>query len=439
MTFDEVLPAVLRAVESWDHAASLRSIAVVRDLRGRIRLAVQFEREPEALLESLTARVQREVGPWFTGEVLCTGAGKAPLRNIAQRVLELAPEWVSARWRDDLGNERGATAGRWRLWERRVGKLPWLEGRVEPPWPLDPGAPTVVTFFSFKGGVGRTTTLASCALQAARKGERVAVIDLDLEAPGVGSLFGVNADRGVLDVLVEHLATGVADVASVRRPAAGLPDDLGDLIDVLPAGRLDVGYLEKLSRLDFSGSTSGVEEAQIPVREALLAMLQGVRDAFAPRWIFLDARAGLHDLAGLSLHGMAHLDVLFSRANAQGLAGLDVVLGALSRRQRDAASRTMLVHAMAPVSVTEATAERARMQGETHAMFVRHGLFAASDVPEVAADDGDHRPWTVQRVEAIERNDALPVILRELEGENFQRVWERIELLAKAGQESGEA
>lgn len=434
MTFDEVLPAVVRAVESWDDCPRGLKVAVVRDLRGRIRLAVELDSDDKALLDALVARVKQEVGPWFAEEPLCTRTGKVPLRGVAQRILELAPEWASATWRDALGVERSATPGRWRLLERRMGKLPWLEGQVAPPWPAEPGAPTVVAFYSFKGGVGRTTTLASCAIQAARRGERVAVIDLDLEAPGVGSLFGVNADLGVIDVLVEHLATGAVDVGTVRRGAVGLPESLGDLIDVFPAGRLDGRYLEKLSRLDFSGAASDAGAPQIPVREALLAMLQRVRETIAPKWIFLDARAGLHDLAGLSLHGLAHLDVLFSRANAQGLAGLDVVLGALSRRQRDAASRMVLVHAMAPVSVDEAKAERARMQEETHAMFVRHGLFPASKVPEVAAKDGDHRPWTVQRVEAIERNDRLEVIVRDLEGENFKQVWEQVVLLAESGQ-----
>ena len=88
-----------------------------------------------------------------------------------------------------------------------MGKLPWLEGQAEPAWPASEHAPTGVTFYSFKGGVGRTSTLASCAIQAAQQGERVVVIDLDLEAPGIGTLFGPIFGAGLVVSLQNYLAT----------------------------------------------------------------------------------------------------------------------------------------------------------------------------------------------------------------------------------------
>src|SRR4051812_14058860 len=47
----------------------------------------------------------------------------------------------------------------------------------------------VVTFYSFKGGVGRTMTLANTAFLAACSGKRVLVMDWDLEAPGLAYYF----------------------------------------------------------------------------------------------------------------------------------------------------------------------------------------------------------------------------------------------------------
>src|SRR6202521_3593470 len=45
--------------------------------------------------------------------------------------------------------------------------------------------PRIVTFYSYKGGTGRSMALANVAWILAANGKRVAVIDWDLEAPGL--------------------------------------------------------------------------------------------------------------------------------------------------------------------------------------------------------------------------------------------------------------
>jgi MinD-like ATPase involved in chromosome partitioning or flagellar assembly len=439
MTFDEVLPTLLRVCETWPHAATLQQVAVVRDLRGLIRLAVDPTEGGAEHVPALGALLVAALGPWFTGEILSTRNGSTPLRGVAQKVLKQAPVWEAPRYTDVLGGEVPAAPGRWRLWERRVGKQPWLEDGAAEPWALDADQPAVVTFYSFKGGVGRTTTLAACALFAARAQEKVVVIDLDLEAPGLAAMFGAEVEQGVVDLLVDQVATGAVDLSrAVKRPE-GLPAELADFIQVIPAGKLGPGYLEKLSRLDFAGSAMDPAGTQIPARDALLALLQRVRDELRPTWILLDARAGLHDLAGLSLHGLAHVDVLFSRSNRQGLAGLDLVLQVIAKRVRDAASRMVLVHAMAPAGFAEADGERAQMATATFKSFTRHGLYPdPARAPALEAEDADHRPWSIHRVERIERNDELDVVMPHLAAPDYRAVWERIRLLAPVSGGGGE-
>ena len=43
----------------------------------------------------------------------------------------------------------------------------------------------IVTFYSFKGGVGRTMALVNAGLELARSGRRVLLVDFDLEAPSI--------------------------------------------------------------------------------------------------------------------------------------------------------------------------------------------------------------------------------------------------------------
>ena len=44
--------------------------------------------------------------------------------------------------------------------------------------------PYIFTFYSFKGGVGRSMALMNVAYTLAGQGRHVLVVDMDLEAPG---------------------------------------------------------------------------------------------------------------------------------------------------------------------------------------------------------------------------------------------------------------
>lgn len=53
----------------------------------------------------------------------------------------------------------------------------------------------IVSIHSYRGGTGKSNISANLAYLAARRGKRVAVLDSDLQAPGVHLLFGFNTDR----------------------------------------------------------------------------------------------------------------------------------------------------------------------------------------------------------------------------------------------------
>jgi hypothetical protein len=105
----------------------------------------------------------------------------------------------------------------------------------------------------------------------------------------------------VLDFFVDHLATESRDVGGLSSAARAF-GELAENVDVLSAGSHNVEYLEKLARLDFQSTLT--EPGKSPIEAALRALLYAVRKELDPDFLFLDARSGLHDLAGLSLHGV---------------------------------------------------------------------------------------------------------------------------------------
>jgi len=70
----------------------------------------------------------------------------------------------------------------------------------------------VFTFYSYKGGVGRSMALANIAAWAYQQGARVVMIDWDLEAPGLEAFFyssepevnEVRATLGLMDLLTAY-------------------------------------------------------------------------------------------------------------------------------------------------------------------------------------------------------------------------------------------
>ena len=53
---------------------------------------------------------------------------------------------------------------------------------------------TIVSVHSFRGGTGKSNTTANVAAILARSGNRVGVIDADIQSPGIHVLFGVAGD-----------------------------------------------------------------------------------------------------------------------------------------------------------------------------------------------------------------------------------------------------
>lgn len=386
MTFDEVLPTLRRICdEEFDlDKDKLKRIFVLRDARAQIRICVEPKDSFEGDLVLLEAPLTAELGSYLIPPVLNTMDRGEPGR-LARALLKEHLGLGFAPWpKEDK---------RWFKLERRLSKQEWLDHTAHAPaWVLSPDMPPVIAFYSFKGGVGRTTALLSCAWQLAAEDKHVAIVDLDLEAPGLGTLCCSETNaRGVVDFLVDHLATGHADATDLRRAADELaPNDpeFAKRVSVYPAGSLSRDYLEKLARLDFMASELTDPGRASPVASALKELLAQIRrggDVPPPDYIFLDSRAGLHDIAGLSLHGLAHLDVLVGRASQQSYQGMALATEMLTQRKTptDQApsekQRYLVIHGMAPTQASdpseETDSEERRFLDKSHEIFSATPLY----------------------------------------------------------------
>ncbi|MDR4844754.1 AAA family ATPase [Klebsiella quasipneumoniae] len=98
--------------------------------------------------------------------------------------------------------------------------------------------PAKIVFSSIKGGVGRTTAICIIAAHFSREGKRVLTIDMDLEAPGLGSMLikpDVMPKFGLLDYFVESSLDNTDDKFMVDLVGSSWVSDGKGRVDVIPA------------------------------------------------------------------------------------------------------------------------------------------------------------------------------------------------------------
>lgn len=196
-----------------------------------------------------------------------------------------------------------------------------------------------VTFYSFKGGVGRSMTLINVAGILAGRGFRVLVMDMDLEAPGISFLEGVQPEHpGFVDVLLDAVERGrQADLFS-RPPVElverysyryGLPESVveveGGLLRIMPAGRFGDGrYQVRLDRLGL-----GRRYREGSGKPLVTAIKTVIREARSFDLVLIDSRTGFSDESGVCTRDLGDHLVVVMGLNRQNVEGTANFFGAL--------------------------------------------------------------------------------------------------------------
>ncbi len=300
--FDDSLPAFVRVLAAQVDAEILRKGVILREASGRLAFFAATEVDAEKA-DRIERGLRESVGNYAREDRPLV----QPSSPGAQRVL----------------NDAGARsfeidALTIRYLDRRIVGADWLRS---PEVAAD--APPRFAFASLKGGVGRSTAISIVAAEAARRGENVLVVDLDLEAPGVGTML-LGDDRvprfGALDYLVElHMGPFAPRDLDDFVGTSGLTRGSG-LVDVVPvvgtrSREAPQNYLAKLSRAMIERSTP--EGQFVPVRDSLRAMVSAFEQRRSYDLVMIDVRAGLAEMAAGPLLALGATVLLFGTAQRQ--------------------------------------------------------------------------------------------------------------------------
>ncbi|MCP5449411.1 MAG: tetratricopeptide repeat protein [Gammaproteobacteria bacterium] len=208
-----------------------------------------------------------------------------------------------------------------------------------------------VTFYSFKGGVGRSMALINTAGILAGRGFRVLVLDLDLEAPGLSYLDPDAPDispeertpkrrplqLGFVDLLSDAKERGeeadlfilsANEIAERYTQLYHLPEELREFKDgslhIMPAGKFDGDYARRFDALNLR------ELYQEGLGEPLIrAFKQKLVEADLYDYVLVDSRTGFSDEAGICTRDLADYLMILSGLNRQNIEGTCEFLKAL--------------------------------------------------------------------------------------------------------------
>lgn len=172
----------------------------------------------------------------------------------------------------------------------------------------------IVTFYSYKGGTGRSMALANVAWLVAAAGKRVLMIDWDLEAPGLHRYVhpflddpDLTSSEGVIDYVISYVEEASAKApgenldpkwfapyANITRFAIPLDYEFpnGGSLDFIPAGKQGPAYAGHVNSFNW-----GDFYLHLGGRAVLKEAAERIRERYD--FTFIDSRTGVSDTSGI--------------------------------------------------------------------------------------------------------------------------------------------
>src|SRR5215510_10868817 len=193
----------------------------------------------------------------------------------------------------------------------------------------------IITFYSYKGGTGRSMAVANMAWILASSGKRVLTVDWDLEAPGLHRYYApflsdkdLTGSEGLIDLLIEFRdATAVGHAgagednwheayADISPYVVSLDWDFprGGTLDLLPSGRQGASYSARINSFDWE---------EFYERRGGGVFLEAVKEKMRADYdyVLIDSRTGVSDTSGICTVQMPDAVVVCFTLNNQGIKG----------------------------------------------------------------------------------------------------------------------
>lgn len=195
-----------------------------------------------------------------------------------------------------------------------------------------------IAFYSYKGGVGRSMSVAHTAYWLGLQKQSVFMLDMDMEAPGLHYKIEkfskpVSPELGLVDYIGHFRREGKAIeslksfVLPLESKAINMPPSW-----LMPAGNpFRTEYWQQLSQVEWKEFLYGDS------KEGSLLFLElkaHIEKEYNPDFLLIDSRTGLTDLTGIGLELLADEAIVMGVNNEENIDGSRIVMERLRRRSK---------------------------------------------------------------------------------------------------------
>lgn len=316
LTFDQSLPFFVQFLLDTVGSKLVQERVFLRDPAGKLSFIVEPGDLPKSTREDLSLSAAEALAPYVDAD----GFAIATPEELFDDSLR-----ESKGWQETVRlNDRALQV---RLIDRRVVGNDWLRS------PAELAQIPRIVFASLKGGVGRSTALCVAAAALAQDGLRVLAIDMDVEAPGLGSMLlqkDTYPKYGLLDYLVESTVSELDRHFFSELVAPSWLAQGAGIVSVVPAiGRETLfnphNVLSKLARAYI---TDPHENDGLSGR--MNTLIERLTESGDYDVVLVDARAGLHETTGAAIGGLGAKVFLFGIDQPQTFSAYSLLLQSLA-------------------------------------------------------------------------------------------------------------
>ncbi|WP_426092567.1 KGGVGR-motif variant AAA ATPase [Flavobacterium sp. DSR3-2] len=196
-----------------------------------------------------------------------------------------------------------------------------------------------ITFYSYKGGVGRSLTLSNIAMRLADLGKKVCIIDFDLEAPGLHLKFNKHINQSEINKGIVEYISDFQNKNFIPKSINEYVTDvnyLGTLngsIKLIPAGDIySDEYWKNLSSINWKDLFYSEENNGVNL---LLHLKELIKQDLNPDFILIDSRTGITDISGIAMTLLADSVVTLAANNDENISGTARIIKSLMNNENN--------------------------------------------------------------------------------------------------------